>query len=165
MYTTLALVSELFRERIWSKYTIPRWVCKVILPYISTLNSKGMLLVSSPECISEFCNLADSLTTADFLSETKQKNLPLQKTAQDFQITLAGIFLIICSKNMKKIQVFYFIKFAMVFPLCLSSEELEIVGWCKKTWWQVCSFAFIWKCSGQHTDREFPSISRPFFFM
>lgn len=78
----------------------------MILSFISTPNSKGMHLDSSPESIPEFRSLTDSLTTA-FLSETKQENFPLQKTAQDFHITLAGCLLVTSSKNMKKILVLW----------------------------------------------------------
>lgn len=40
----------------------------------------------------------------------KQKNFSLQKIAQDFQISLTSILLVTCSKNKKKMHVFYFMK-------------------------------------------------------
>lgn len=82
---------------------------KMILPYISTLNCKAFgFKPRNYFWILQF-NRYPYYSRFIFVWNNAEK-LSLQKTAQDFQISLAGILLVTCSKNKKKIQVFYFIK-------------------------------------------------------
>lgn len=48
------------------------------------------------------------------LSGTKQKNFPLQKTVQDFHMTLEGCLLVMSNSNMKKIVAVHKIKYVVL---------------------------------------------------